>query len=986
MERHKDITGITTVLLLAFSLLGTSGLLAVMLFASVAEAKPASVLLQEGLYAEEIEGDLDAAIRIYEQVIAEVRAARQTAAQATYRLGMCYLKKGEKEKAVEQFRKLVSKFPQQESLVARAREQLAKLKPSVTTTAAVFGPVIERVVFSEAVGRDFFFDLDTASAFSPPPGLTRQSPPQKVIDWGRSKGIDFVNDGGKLDLLEMKAVEVPQQMWDSARPDEVKDALEKGFPAKILPSQSQFPNYTISSPFTYAFKTREGNMGVLQILGFTEGEPRGVRFRYKMVQGGVYGGAMARSQELARRVASAKKLSYLGKALLVCANDAEGDKFPDALRELVEGDYWSTKHFEWALENVAYLGKGKRAGQPDMVLAYDRTILQRGEGTNVLFSDTHVQFVQPDKLEELGIRPTGRAYGFGPAEPLPVDELIKSGRVPAFKCVIYDNSALDLETGAAVLLPNERPRAESLIVRAVPQAKWPEGFDVAWDNDGGGALMVGPGSGARIVGLPGAKKERWEEAISTARRTLGVLRTSTAKGILARQSSYAAVLTSEGNLAIVEIGDYDAEKATLYWWVEKPEVKTRKVFLPDEDTGGNVVLDLASGELLPAGEYARLGFIPEHGKGDLTYDNQFRGGKAGEIAYKDGLFCLRGAKAKIWKKDGFAEPQIVLDYEGTTGYLLPTFPCRLVVTTAEGDDYEVTVKSAAEGGVNLEYERSGVSKADKQASENLAADGWKLWHRRELAEAEQKFKEAVEKDPTNADAWNGLGWSQFNQGKPLNAKVSFEKCLEIEPKHAAALNGLGWIAKGQGKTDEAIRHWKSALRTAPNATAALNGLATTYMELGKYDEAAQYYKTWLRIEPDNTETKAGLAKARTFAKLDLSTPEATVIAFTKAAAAGEVDLALACFAPDSYDYEDAKVLLTGPVTNPLRMMLDAVDPDAPIQIVALKTTDDTRCSIKWRMVLKKGFTVKGETFKPGDTFDLDGNLKKVEDRWLIVGI
>ncbi|GAI53116.1 unnamed protein product, partial [marine sediment metagenome] len=32
-------------------------------------------------------------------------------------------------------------------------------------------------------------------------------------------------------------------------------------------------------PTTYYFKTRQGNMGVLQILGFTEGEPRGVKIR-----------------------------------------------------------------------------------------------------------------------------------------------------------------------------------------------------------------------------------------------------------------------------------------------------------------------------------------------------------------------------------------------------------------------------------------------------------------------------------------------------------------------------------------------------------------------------------------------------------------------------------------------------------------------------------------------------------------------------------
>ena len=155
-----------------------------------------------------------------------------------------------------------------------------------------------------------------------------------------------------------------------------------------------------------------------------------------------------------------------------------------------------------------------------------------------------------------------------------------------------------------------------------------------------------------------------------------------------------------------------------------------------------------------------------------------------------------------------------------------------------------------------------ISEADKMASENFASEGWQLWRQRKLAEAEKMFKRAVEKDPANENAWNGLGWSQFNQGKPRNARVSFEKCLQINSKHSAALNGLGWIAKGEGKTEEAIGHWEKAVEAAPTATAALNGLATTYLELKRYDKAAKYYQMWLDVEPDNADAKAGLEKAK----------------------------------------------------------------------------------------------------------------------------
>jgi tetratricopeptide (TPR) repeat protein len=564
MERFK---GITIIILLAFAVL-----------ASAAQTKPASVLLQEGLYAEQIEGNLDAAIKIYEQVITQAKDAQEAVAQATYRIGMCYLKKGEQAKAASQFSNLVFKFPEQKAIVDKARKQLATLRSPTTVFEPVdelvksgkvpcfevqlsdntaldldsgeiallkdewpdrfdvawdndgggvlmkkagsgvrflalpsvekqrwddaiymarseidelrnsnargiwarrgkwaavltneanlaviriggynenramvygwvekipagvccFGPVIERVVNDDGVGEDFlldldtgrlysasdakkwsetsgaaqeksledfvmesgidlfgetskkslmgidmiampthnerwnmspedvieqvslgkpgtpvalsadgklpkifvfktgqggmgilqitemqdgkaprhfkirykmlqeaektaptevlglvmervihsegtgepfFFDLDTGRAFYPPPGLTRHSPGREVIEWSATKGIDFVNDRGRLELVEMTAVKVVSGLWDSAGPAEIRDALMKGSNQEIIPTHSK--DYAISSPITYAFKTRENGLGLLQIL---EKKDENIRIRYKMLE------------------------------------------------------------------------------------------------------------------------------------------------------------------------------------------------------------------------------------------------------------------------------------------------------------------------------------------------------------------------------------------------------------------------------------------------------------------------------------------------------------------------------------------------------------------------------------------------------------------------------------------------------------------------------------------------------------------------------
>ena len=102
-------------------------LLAVGLLSSAAQAKSPSLLLQEGLYAEEIEGDLDAAIKIYEQIIADKPSNKHITAQATYRLGMCYLKKQNEQQAKEAFKKLLAQFPEQTSIINKAQPLLDEM-------------------------------------------------------------------------------------------------------------------------------------------------------------------------------------------------------------------------------------------------------------------------------------------------------------------------------------------------------------------------------------------------------------------------------------------------------------------------------------------------------------------------------------------------------------------------------------------------------------------------------------------------------------------------------------------------------------------------------------------------------------------------------------------------------------------------------------------------------------------------------------------
>lgn len=91
---------------------------------AAAAAPSVSDLLEKGIYKEETAGDLAAAIRIYEQIVAESNANRTVAAQAHYRLALCHLKQGDERQARELLDTLKAKYPEEKELIARAQEQM----------------------------------------------------------------------------------------------------------------------------------------------------------------------------------------------------------------------------------------------------------------------------------------------------------------------------------------------------------------------------------------------------------------------------------------------------------------------------------------------------------------------------------------------------------------------------------------------------------------------------------------------------------------------------------------------------------------------------------------------------------------------------------------------------------------------------------------------------------------------------------------------
>ncbi len=129
----------------------------------------AEQLYQSGLYQEEIEGDLEAAIKIYETIISNYPDNRPVAAKTYLHIGLCYEKLG-KQEAKTAYRHVIQKYSDQEDLATEAKARLAALEqpvdPTVTkgmmTRRVWFGPDVDFLGEPSPDGRYLsYVDWDT---------------------------------------------------------------------------------------------------------------------------------------------------------------------------------------------------------------------------------------------------------------------------------------------------------------------------------------------------------------------------------------------------------------------------------------------------------------------------------------------------------------------------------------------------------------------------------------------------------------------------------------------------------------------------------------------------------------------------------------------------------------------------------------------------------------------------------------------------------
>src|ERR1043165_6347549 len=116
----------------AWTMLLRTGMSALVVMARVAlgATNDLSTALQKGLFEEEANHNLSAAIQAYQAVVNQLDEDRKLAATAVFRLGECYRKQGNTNQANLQYERVLREFTDQTPIVTLSRQYLAVLGSS----------------------------------------------------------------------------------------------------------------------------------------------------------------------------------------------------------------------------------------------------------------------------------------------------------------------------------------------------------------------------------------------------------------------------------------------------------------------------------------------------------------------------------------------------------------------------------------------------------------------------------------------------------------------------------------------------------------------------------------------------------------------------------------------------------------------------------------------------------------------------------------
>jgi len=93
------------------------------------------------------------------------------------------------------------------------------------------------------------------------------------------------------------------------------------------------------------------------------------------------------------------------------------------------------------------------------------------------------------------------------------------------------------------------------------------------------------------------------------------------------------------------------------------------------------------------------------------------------------------------------------------------------------------------------------------------------WEEGEIEESISYYKKAIEIDPNNSTALNGLGYVLANENRDLSAALSYcKRALSLEPNSPACMDSLGVVYTKLGLMSDALKYLNKAQEMMPHSS------------------------------------------------------------------------------------------------------------------------------------------------------------------------
>ena len=146
----------------------------------------------------------------------------------------------------------------------------------------------------------------------------------------------------------------------------------------------------------------------------------------------------------------------------------------------------------------------------------------------------------------------------------------------------------------------------------------------------------------------------------------------------------------------------------------------------------------------------------------------------------------------------------------------------------------------------------GIESIDVPASDfyRIVDEAIALQGKGDLSGALAKWQNALELDPTDARANNGIAISLSVAGDSDQAITYLQKATEISPDFFEAYYNLGLELAKKNRVDEAIAAWLNTVRIRPNFAAGHENLGYAYYLQGKFADSLTHLRLALQSDPD----------------------------------------------------------------------------------------------------------------------------------------